>query len=231
MCTRSRKRALEPTDPKGARALLLDLDGTLADTAPDLAAALNRLRAEEGLPPLPLERVRPAVSHGTGALLRLGFGAPGESDPGLRRRLLAHYRAGIARATRLFAGMEGLLAGLEARGRPWGIVTNKPEALARPLVAALGLAGRAGCLLGGDSLPVRKPHPGPLLEAARRLGVPPAACLYLGDARRDVEAARAAGMGALVALYGYLAPGEDPAAWGAAGLVRHPAEVLDWMAP
>ncbi len=210
-------------------ALLLDLDGTLADTAPDLAAALNRLLAEEGRPPLPLRRVRPAVSHGTGALLRLAFGAGAEAEADLRARLLAHYRRGIARATRLFAGMAELLAAVETRSLPWGIVTNKPAALAVPLVAALGLAGRAGCLVAGDTLAVAKPHPGPLLHAAARLGVPPGRCLYLGDARQDVEAARRAGMIPLVALYGYLGPDDDPRGWGAAGLVRRPAEVLAWL--
>jgi N-acetyl-D-muramate 6-phosphate phosphatase len=203
-----------------ARALLLDLDGTLLDTAPDMGAALNSLRAEHGLAPLAPERIRPQVSHGARALVRLGFGPrPAVDEELLRQRFLALYGASLAVGTRPFPGALDFLAELEAGRLPWGIVTNKPEALTRALLAALGILDRPGCLVGGDTLPERKPSPVPLRHAATLLGRAPGECIYVGDAERDIEAGRAAGMQTLIAAYGYLAAGEDTAPWGADGRI------------
>lgn len=213
------------------RAVLFDLDGTLLDTAPDLAAALNRTRADENLPPLPAAVIRPWVSRGSPGLLRLGFGDDQrERDTAARgSRLLAHYRAEIATRTHLFAGMAEVLDALDADGRPWGIVTNKPGWLTTPLVAALALADRAACVVAGDTLAQAKPHPAPLLYAAAAVAVRSADCLYIGDAESDVTAARAAGMAVLVALYGYLMPADDPRAWGADGVISTPSELHAWI--
>lgn len=213
-------------------ALLLDLDGTLLDTAPDMAAALNRLRCEEGHAELAFEAIRPHVSHGGAALVRLGFGAaePAEFER-LRRRFLELYRAGLATETRLFPGFPFVLQALESAGIPWGIVTNKPGWLTTPLLAALGLASRVACVVAGDTLPERKPHPAPLLHAAALAGCEPARCVYAGDAERDIIAGRAAGMQTVAVRFGYLAQGEDPAAWRPDGIVDRPADLLDWLAP
>ncbi|MGE0483430.1 MAG: phosphoglycolate phosphatase [Gammaproteobacteria bacterium] len=214
-----------------SRAVLFDLDGTLLDTAPDLARALNRVLADDGLAPLPFATIRPHVSHGSTALVRLGYAyAPGSAEFEARRqRLLDAYHAEVAVESRLFPGMAAVLDTLEARGLAWGIVTNKPGWLTTPLLAALALDRRAACVVSGDTTPRAKPHPDPLLAAAEALGVPAAACLYVGDAERDVIAARAAGMAVLVALYGYLAPGDEPARWGATACIEQVADVLAWL--
>ncbi len=208
-------------------AVLFDLDGTLADTAPDLTRALNAVLAEQGHPPLPLERVRPQVSHGGRALIRLGFGLEPDDPRGepLRQALLRHYQGDICRDTRLFSGMETLLWRLERAAIPWGVVTNKPGWLTRPLLQGLGLEARAGCVVSGDSLPQSKPHPAPLLHACHELGAAPGRSWYLGDARRDIEAARAAGCHSLVALWGYLDGADRPCEWGADGCVADPREL------
>lgn len=214
----------------GPAALLLDLDGTLLDTAPDMGGALNRLRAEHGLEPLAAERIRPVVSHGAMRLVALGFpDASGPRFEELRQRFLALYAANLALGTRLFPGFEAVLAGLEARGLPWGIVTNKPGWLTAPLLAALGLDIRAACAVSGDTVAERKPHPLPLLHAAALIGVEPARCVYVGDAERDIQAGRAAGMTTLVAAYGYIADDEDPRRWQPDGVVEAPQDLLDWM--
>ncbi|MFQ5488904.1 MAG: phosphoglycolate phosphatase [Gammaproteobacteria bacterium] len=213
------------------KAVLFDLDGTLADTAPDLAHALNEVRREQGLAPLPFENIRPAVSHGATALIRVGFDlAPEEAafEP-LHQRLLEIYREQLTLHTRLFPGMAELLEALEARGLCWGVVTNKPSWLTEPLLTGLGLATRAGCIVSGDSTANRKPHPEPMLHACRLLGMDKAQCLYVGDAPRDIEAGRRAGMKTLVALFGYLDDNDRPHVWQADGLIRHPAEILDWV--
>lgn len=221
----------------GLQAVLFDLDGTLVDTAPDLAGAVNALRAELGRAALPLEHIRPHVSNGGSALTRLALGLnplPGACPQGSgvpdaaafdahRTRLLQHYRGGLARQSRPFPGMPALLRRLEALGLPWGVVTNKPAWLTEPLLKALGLAARAGCVVSGDGPAGRKPEPGPLLHAARLMGVDPGSCVYVGDAARDIEAATRAGMPALVATFGYIEPGARPETWGAAALCPSPA--------
>jgi phosphoglycolate phosphatase len=213
------------------RTVLFDLDGTFADTAPDLALALNRLLAEEGRAPLPFEKIRPVVSHGSPGLLRLAFGI-GPGEPGYeerRARLLELYGRDLCRETRLFPGMAELIIELERRGASWGIVTNKPTFLTTALLAALAPPVAPACVVSGDSTPNRKPHPEPLLAACAQAGRRPAECLYVGDAERDIEAGRRAGMKTLVALFGYIGEGDDPAAWGADGMIREPREVLRWL--
>lgn len=215
---------------RALRGVLFDLDGTLLDTARDMAVALNRLRVAEGLEELPFERIRPLVSHGAPRLIRLAFGEPEPARyESLRARFLEIYRGALAVHTRLFDGFGAVLDGVERAGLRWGVVTNKPGWLATPLLRELGLAERCGCLVAGDSLAERKPHPMPLLHAANLLALEPRECAYLGDAERDVQAARNAGMIPLVAGFGYLADGEDPGAWRADAVFARPAELLDWL--
>lgn len=210
------------------RALLLDLDGTLLDTAPDLAGALNALLMEEGREPLPFERIRPHVSHGANRLVTLGFGAvEGAERERLYKRLLDIYRDALAHKTCLFEGFKELLESLTARNMRWGIVTNKPAWLTEPLLETLGIC--AHCVVSGDTLAERKPHPLPLLHAAELLKLTPADCIYVGDAERDIQAARAAGMQSLVALWGYLSEDDMPHVWQADGMVTSPAELGAWL--
>ena len=211
-------------------ALLLDLDGTLLDTAPDMGGALNLLRAEHGLAALPAATIRPVVSHGAMRLVKLGFPeAEGDAFELLRLRFLELYAANLAIGTRLFPGFDRVLDALEGSHLPWGIVTNKPGWLTAPLLAALGLDGRAACAVSGDTVAERKPHPLPLLHAAQLVGVDPAACVYVGDAERDIQAGRAAGMTTVVAAYGYLSDDEDPRQWQPHGVVHAPEELLHWV--
>lgn len=213
------------------RTVLFDLDGTLADTAPDLAYALNMLLREQDRPALAYDVIRPEASHGARALLKLGFSlAPGDAGYDvLRARFLAIYAANLMRATRLFPGVAELLAALPGRGLNWGIVTNKPKALTDPLVAQLGITPPAVCVVSGDTTAHSKPHPAPLLHACHQAGSLPAQCLYIGDAKRDVEAGRAASMQTLVALFGYIGVDDRPECWGADGMVHHPQEILRWL--
>jgi phosphoglycolate phosphatase len=212
-------------------ALLLDLDGTLLDTAPDMGGALNRLRAEHGLEPLSHASIRPVVSHGAARLVALGFPQAADAEfERLRLRFLELYSQNLAEHTRLFPGVERVLAELERRNLPWGVVTNKPGWLTDPLLAALGLDRRAGCVVSGDTVAERKPHPLPLLHAAALIGVPPARCVYVGDAERDIQAGRAAGMTTVIAAYGYVAADDDLASWRATGSVDEPEALLAWMA-
>lgn len=212
------------------RGVLFDLDGTLLDTAPDLIRVLNQVRVEQGRPPVPHELARTQVSHGSSGLIRLGFpDLDGDALETLRLRLLELYSAQLAIDTALFDGCEELLRALQSRAMPWGIVTNKPGFLTTPLLAALGLDHRAGCVVSGDTLPQRKPHPAPLLLAASQLSLPPQQCLYVGDAERDVQSARAAGMPVLVARYGYLGPDDDPDSWLPDAHIDAPLQILDWL--
>ncbi len=210
-------------------AVLFDLDGTLIDTAPDMGGALNNLLIEENYPALPLADIRPFVSQGGLVLTRLGFaGRVGEDEiEPLRQRFLGHYRAIVADNSRLFDGCEAVLDRLESRGISWGIVTNKPEWLTHPLLQQLDLAGRAGVVIGGDTLPRRKPDPLPLTVAAERLGVDCRRCLYLGDDQRDIVAGKAAGMKTMVAAWGYIEPTIDYSAWGADAEIDHPLDLIE----
>jgi N-acetyl-D-muramate 6-phosphate phosphatase len=208
--------------------VLFDLDGTLADTAPDLAAALNAILLEDGHAALPFALIRPWVSWGAVHLIRLGYGEALDDlrMTELRGRFLSCYETGLCRESRLFAGVPEALAALEAAGVPWGIVTNKPGWLTDPLVAALGLSGRAGTVISGDTLAFAKPHPMPLLHAARELGVPPGRCVYVGDNIRDIEAGRAAGMYTIAATWGYIPTDDDPANWQADRLMHTPEALM-----
>ena len=212
-------------------ALLFDLDGTLADTLPDLAEAMNRAIAGDGYAPLPPCRYRAVVTEGSGAMIRaaIGPGPAAATAEGIRRRFLAYYAERIAVRTRLFPGMGAALREIEDRGLAWGIVTNKPRALTLRLVEALGLCERAACVVSGDSTPHPKPHPEPLLHACRILGVAPQRCLFAGDAPGDVAAGRAAGVRTLVARYGYVPASEDPTRWGAHGYLDRPLDLLRWI--
>jgi 2-phosphoglycolate phosphatase len=212
------------------RGLLFDLDGTLVDSAPDLAGAANRLRADHDLAPLPLADLRPMVGSGARGMVGVAFGSvPGDDRfDGLRDAFLAHYEAGLLNETRAFDGIDELLDALEAAGVPWGIVTNKAERFALPLVAGLGLSARAAVVICGDTTPTAKPHPGPLLAAAAAMGLPPGTVAYVGDDLRDAQAARAAGMPMVAATWGYLGLGEPVETWGADVLAGQPADVLAW---
>ena len=214
------------------KAVLFDLDGTFADTAPDLAAALNYTRAARQLPPLPLETIRPQASHGSRGLLKLGFGIEPE-QPGydtLRDIFLDYYARNICVHTRLFASMAELVAELERRGIQWGIVTNKPQRYTVPLMQALGYAERAACIISGDTCAHAKPHPEPMLKACQLIGVMPAQCLYLGDDLRDMQAANASGMHGIIARYGYISNDAQLASWGAHGMIDTPTELLGYLA-
>ncbi|HTH39557.1 MAG TPA: HAD-IA family hydrolase [Rhodocyclaceae bacterium] len=210
------------------RAVFFDLDGTLADTAPDLGGALNRLLQEEGRSPLPMDQLRPYVSGGARALLRTGFGiTPDDTGyPDLQRRFLDLYARHICVDTRLFDGMDDVLATLENKGILWGIITNKVERFTRDVVAGLGLAERAASVISGDSAPRPKPAPDPLLMAADLAGLAPETCLYVGDDLRDIQAGKAAGMGTVTAAWGYLGESPDLDAWQADHICRHPQDLL-----
>jgi phosphoglycolate phosphatase len=215
----------------GAGAVLFDLDGTFADTAPDMARALNLQLERYGRPPLPFERIRPHVSHGGRAMIRIGFGMePGHADyERLRREYLDIYADHLAVDTVPFPGIPELIQALEARRICWGIVTNKPAWLTDPLMDALGLGARAACIVSGDTVPRPKPHPDPILHACALISRSPRQSWYVGDAQRDITAGLAAGTGTLAALFGYIAEDDDPSSWGAHGLIREPREILNWV--
>lgn len=208
-----------------ANAVLFDLDGTLVDTAPDMVRAVNALLVAEGRTPQALADLRPHVSNGAAGLLAATFGCDGTEDEQARlnRAFLELYATDLARESALFPGMEALLAELERIAIPWGIVTNKPGWLTQPLAAALGLQERASCIVSGDTIAQRKPDPAPIVHACNEIGVSPTATVYLGDAKRDIVAGRSAGARTLVALFGYLEPGAQPAAWGADAMLATPA--------
>ena len=212
------------------RAVLFDFDGTFADTAPDLAAAVNAMRTARGLPPLAASVVRPFASMGARGLLRIGFDLSPEHPHyiAMRDEFLDLYAQALCVHTRLFAGMAELLVELVARDIAWGIVTNKSSRFTTRLVDELRVS--PGCVICGDTTPHLKPHPAPLLAAAEQLKLPAADCVYVGDDLRDIQAARAAGMRCIAVQYGY--HGTDnpgPASWNADAIISHPAELLEHL--
>lgn len=214
----------------GLRAILFDLDGTLLDTAPDMVGALNALRLENRLSLLPYDTVRPLVSHGAARLVKAGFpDADRAAFARLQQRFLELYRHDVSAHTRLFAGMDRVLATLRERGLLLGIVTNKPAWLTEPLLEQMDLTRWFACVVSGDTVSARKPDPMPLLHAAALAGVDAGLCLYVGDAERDIQAAHAAGMQALVATYGYLEPGENWRLWNGDGFIDEPAALPGWL--
>jgi N-acetyl-D-muramate 6-phosphate phosphatase len=214
----------------GVAAVLFDLDGTLVDSAPDLAGTANHMLAVRGLPSVAYERLRSHAGSGARGMLGVAFGlAPGDAAyPALRDEFHDHYAARMLQQTQVFAAAVTVLQALDTHGLPWGIVTNKSLRFAAPMVQALGLH-RGATLVAGDSTPHTKPHPAPLLEAARRMGLPASACVYVGDDRRDMHAGRAAGMGVLAAAWGYLGTEHAPQHWGADQVLEHPGELLQWL--
>lgn len=219
--------------PKPAwQAVLFDLDGTLVDSAPDLGEAANDLRARRGLAPLPLSIYRPLTGTGARGMVGAALGVhPGEdSFEALRDEYLDLYAARMTRLTRVFDAVAPVIDLLDARALPWGIVTNKHTRYAVPVVAAAGLTARSRVLVCGDTTARAKPHPDPLLEAARRLGVEPGHCLYVGDDLRDVQAGQAAGMATVAAGWGYLGAGEPIEDWGADHVADTPDALLKWLA-
>ncbi len=210
------------------QAVLFDLDGTLADTAGDLAGALNRLRAQQGLQPQPLELLRPWASAGARGLLAAGMDIhPDHPDyESYRLGFLDAYMGCLAETTCLFDGMEAVLQDIESRGLKWGVVTNKPHRFTLPVMAGLGLTSRAGVIISGDTTAHAKPHPLPLLTACEQLGVSPAATLYVGDDLRDIQAAKAAHMPSAAAAWGYLGHGTDIRVWEADVIAANPIDLI-----
>ncbi|TSE26924.1 Phosphoglycolate phosphatase [Tepidimonas thermarum] len=213
------------------QAVLFDLDGTLLDTAPDLGHAANLMRERRGLPPLDEAYYRPRASSGARGMIEAAFGlTPQHPDyEAFRLEYLDTYGAVLTRRTQPFDGVADVIAALERAGLPWGVVTNKVERFALPLTAAIPLFTHAATVVGGDTTPHAKPHPAPLLEAARRLDVVPDACLYVGDDERDIVAGRAAGMGTVAARYGYLGVDADVEAWAADAVIDAPPELLNFL--
>jgi phosphoglycolate phosphatase len=211
--------------------VLFDLDGTLADTAPDLAAAANRQRSERGLDALPVEQLRPMASHGARGLIGRALGlAPGDDGyEQARLQFLDYYEEALCVHTQLFAGMAETLDRLEAGGRRWGVVTNKATRFTAPLMEQLGLHRRAACVVSGDTTPHAKPHPAPLLHALHACGTVAGRCAYVGDDRRDIEAGRAASMRTVIAAYGYLGDFPRTEDWGADHAIDTPTALLDWL--
>jgi N-acetyl-D-muramate 6-phosphate phosphatase len=212
-------------------AVLFDLDGTLADTAPDMARTVNAMRVKRGLAPVAAESVRPHVSKGARGMICSAFGMTTDHPDfmPMREEFLELYGQEPCVETTLFPGMHELLEGLEARGIAWGVVTNKFERFARPILMQLGIADRAATIVGGDTCPRPKPFPDPLLLAAERIGVAPNRTLYIGDDERDVQAARAAGMPVIVAGYGYLGNDTPPTEWNADAIVHSAQEIGEWI--
>ena len=199
------------------QAVLFDLDGTLIDSAPDLAAAADRMRVSRGLPSLPFDQYRPMAGAGARGLLGVAFGV-GPEHPEfleLREEFFRNYEQSLTQRTEIFAGVPEMLQALTGRGLAWGVVTNKSQRFTVPLTAAMPLFDSAGVIISGDTTPHAKPHPAPLLEAAKRIGVDAGRCVYVGDDERDIQAGRAAGMSTVAVTYGYLVPQADTAQWGA----------------
>ncbi|HWS69178.1 MAG TPA: HAD-IA family hydrolase [Steroidobacteraceae bacterium] len=224
---------MTPAAAAATRLVLFDLDGTLVDTADDLAAALNRCQSLRGLPPTPPQELRPWTSHGARGLIQRGFGLE-PADAGyedLRAEFLDHYEQALCVHSRLYDGIEQTLAAIEASDRRWGVVTNKPARFTRPLLRALGLERRAACVVSGDTAARPKPDPAPILRALAECRCEASASLYVGDDLRDVQAGRAAGVGTVVAAYGYSASIEDVSNWNADLVIDRPQDLLLWILP
>lgn len=213
------------------QAVLFDMDGTLIDSAPDLGAAVDKMRTDRRLASLPLERYRPMAGSGARGMLGVAFGiAPGHADfEAMREEFYVNYERCMTERTTAFKGVPELLQGLGQRPLPWGVVTNKASRFTDPLTRVMPLFAGAGTIISGDTTAHAKPHPAPLLEAARRLGLEPARCVYVGDDERDMVAARAAGMLAIAATYGYLGKSCETADWGADASIAAPLELLDLL--
>ena len=216
---------------KGIEAVLFDLDGTLIDSAPDLGFAADKMRTDRGLPSLPLANYRPMAGAGARGMLDVAFGLTPEHPDFLvmREEFFVNYENCMTQRTFVFAGVAELIEQLLQRDLAWGVVTNKSKRFTDPLTRAMPLFASARAIVSGDSTPHSKPHPEPLLEAARQLGLAPQSCLYVGDDERDVVAGRAASMGTVAATYGYLGQKTDVSSWGAHALINTPAELLQLL--
>jgi phosphoglycolate phosphatase len=212
------------------QAVLFDLDGTLIDSAPDLGAAADKMRTDRGLAPLPLADYRPMAGAGARGMLGVAFGiAPGHADfEALKEEFFTNYETCMTERTQAFDGVSELIANINAAGLKWGVVTNKSERFALPLTRAIALFSTAQTIIGGDTTPHAKPHPAPLLEAARQMGVAPGRCVYVGDDERDIMAGRSAGMPTVAAAYGYLGT-TDTADWNADATIATPAALLQLL--
>ncbi len=219
------------TNRPALKTVLFDLDGTLVDTAPDLSETLNRLLVRHQQPTCSLESIRPYVSHGTIGMLGFAFGIT-KDDPEfaqLRQEFLEIYENHLCYQSKLFDGMDEVLEFIEEQNLSWGVVTNKPDFLTQPLMQKLSLDQRCACIVSGDTLAKNKPDPAPMFYAAKLAGCEASECIYVGDAERDIEAGRRAGMHTLIARYGYIENDDDPDQWQADGNLDHPAELIDWL--
>jgi 2-phosphoglycolate phosphatase len=211
--------------------VLFDLDGTLLDTAPDLAEAVNKIRRERDLPELALETLRPHAGFGSKALLKVGMNADDDHPtyPELLHEFLRNYQSCSMQSTRFFPGIEALLNTLDEKQIRWGIVTNKPERFTTPIIQQLQLDQRAACIISGDTLAQRKPHPAQITHACELLNVKPTDTFYVGDTFIDVQASTAAGTRSLVVLYGYTSEQENPYDWKAEGYLHQPSDLMNWL--
>jgi len=208
-----------------------DLDGTLVDTAPDLAYALNQVMEQEGRVPLPYASIREVASHGSAGLLGLGFGITTDNPEfaSLQKRFVQIYQDNLTRESRLFEGMQKVIDKIDETGIKWGVITNKPQFLTEPLMTGLNLKQRAACIVSGDTTDQSKPHPAPMLHACKLVNVQPAQCVYIGDAERDIVAGRNVEMHTIAACYGYLSDDDRPENWQADAMINQPEELLQWL--
>lgn len=216
-----------------ARAVLFDLDGTLVDSAPDLGSAANEMRLSRGMSSKSMLDYRPHVGSGARGMLQVAFGmdALHQDYEKFKEEFFVYYEKCLTQRTRPFEGVEGLVAALLQRGLRWGVVTNKAQRFTTPIIQSMEMFDSASAVISGDTTSHAKPHPEPLLEAARRLSLSPAHCVYVGDDERDIRAGRSAGMATVAARYGYLGPGADVASWGADAEVSSPLQVLQLLEP